>query len=262
MPGARTEHRRKNRRNINGTSTEHRRNIDGTSNNLRMRPAPNPGRAGPRRHRKGPKATTTQTEKEILRFRWNAPPPAPPLDLCHRTQLQGVWDEAIVAATEGAKATAAERARGALDRGRRANRLLGSADLARGAPIAEVALRAGATKSLVLGFARPRVDEQLKVGRAPIRALANVRRAFDKAAKQAARQGGGCPPAGMPAAGQGRPAARGSRSRPPGPNARRPLRGGGRGAAWRNISRLQYRLAAKAGSLIHCRNGVIVAATV
>ena len=49
---------------------------------------------------------------------------------CHRTQ--GVWDEAIVAATEGAKGTAAERAWCALDRGRRANRLLGPADLARG----------------------------------------------------------------------------------------------------------------------------------
>ena len=78
-------------RNIDGTSTEqrnigtseHRRNIDGTSDNLRTRPAPDLGRAGPRRHRKGPKATTTETEKYILRFRRNAPaPPGPrPLDL-------------------------------------------------------------------------------------------------------------------------------------------------------------------------------------
>ena len=77
------------------------------------------------------------------------------------------------------------------------------ADLVQGAPVAEVALRAGATKALVLGFAR--VDEELKVDRAQIRALAKVavkaRRAFDKAAKQAAPQGGICPPAGMP--GQG-----------------------------------------------------------
>ena len=54
-------------------------------------------------------------------------------------------------------------------------------------------LRAGATKSLVLGFAR--VDGQLDVGRAPIRALAKatakVRRAFAKAAGKAAQQGGG-----------------------------------------------------------------------
>ena len=74
MDGTSTEQSTEHRRN-NGTSTEHRRNIDGTSNNLRTRPAPNPGRAGPRRHRKGPKATTTQTEKQILRFRRNAPHP-------------------------------------------------------------------------------------------------------------------------------------------------------------------------------------------
>ena len=74
MDGTSTEQSTEHRRN-NGTSTEHRRNIDGTSNNLRMRPAPNPGRAGPRRHRKGPKATTTQTEKQILRFLRNAPHP-------------------------------------------------------------------------------------------------------------------------------------------------------------------------------------------
>ena len=128
---------------------------------------------------------------------------------CQRTQW--VWDEAIVAATEGAKGTAAEGAWGALDRGSRADHLLGSADFAHGAPIAEVALRmrmrAEATKSLVLGFAR--VDGKLKVDRAQIRALAKVavkaRRAFDKAAKWASPQGGICPPAhaaaGMP--GQG-----------------------------------------------------------
>ena len=77
-----------------------------------------------------------------------------------------------------------------MDRERKANHLLGSKELVQGAPVAEVALRAGATKSLVLGFAR--VDEQLKVDRAPIRALTKVavkaRRAFDKAAKQAAQQ--------------------------------------------------------------------------
>ena len=120
---------------------------------------------------------------------------------CHRTQ--GVRDEAIVAATKGAKGTAAEGAWGALDRGSRVDHLLGSEDLVHGAPIAEVALRAEATKPLVLGFAR--VDEKLKVDRAQIRALTKVavkaRRAFDKAAKQAAPQGGICPPAGMP--GQG-----------------------------------------------------------
>ena len=116
-----------------------------------------------------------------------------------------MWDEAILAATEGTKGTAAERAWGALDRGRRANHRRGSADLVHGAPVSEVALRAGATKSLVLGFAR--VDEQLKVDRAPIRALTKAavkaRRAFDKAAKQAAQQGGGCPPAGMHMPGKG-----------------------------------------------------------
>ena len=91
---------------------------------------------------------------------------------CHRTR--GGWDEviAIAAATEGAKGTAAEGAWGALDRGRRVNHLLGSADLVHGAPIAEVAQRAGAATPLVLGFAR--VDEQLKAGRAPIRALTKV----------------------------------------------------------------------------------------
>ena len=61
-------------------------------------------------------------------------------------------------------------------------------------------MRAEATKSLVLGFAR--VDGRLKVDRAQIRALtkatAKARRAFGKAAKQAAPQGGICPPAGMP----------------------------------------------------------------
>ena len=69
---------------------------------------------------------------------------------CHRTQ--GVWDEAIAAAAEGARGAAAERAWGALDRERKANHPLGSADLVQGAPVAEfeVALRAGATKSLVL----------------------------------------------------------------------------------------------------------------
>ena len=113
-----------------------------------------------------------------------------------------MWDEAIAAATEGAKGTAAERAWGALDRERKANHLMGSADL-----VQEVALRAGATKSLVLGFAR--VDEQLKVDQAPIRAPTEVadkaRRAFDKAAKQAAQQGGSCPWAhtGMPGLGSG-----------------------------------------------------------
>ena len=65
--------------------------------------------------------------------------------------------------------------------------------------------RAGAANSLVLGFAR--VDGQLEVDRAPIRALTKVavkaRRAFDKAAKQAAQQGGSCPPAGMPSLGSG-----------------------------------------------------------
>ena len=48
---------------------------------------------------------------------------------------------------------------------------------------------------------RIQVDEQLKVGRAPIRALTKVaakaRRAYDKAAKQAAQQGGNYPPAGV-----------------------------------------------------------------
>ena len=78
-----------------------------------------------------------------------------------------------------------------------------------GAPIAEVALRAEATKSLVLGFAIARVDGRLKAGRAQIRALAKVavkaRRAFEKAAKQAAQQGGVRPPvpAGMPGQGAG-----------------------------------------------------------
>ena len=74
-----------------------------------------------------------------------------------------------------------------------------------GAPIAEVALRAEATKPLVLSFAR--VDERLQVDRAPIRALTKAavraRRAFEKAAKQAAQQGGVCPPAGMPGQGAG-----------------------------------------------------------
>ena len=110
-----------------------------------------------------------------------------------------------MAATEGAKGTAADRAWGALDRGCSVNHLLGSAGLVHGAPVAEVALRAGATKPLVLGFARG--DEQLKVDRAPIRALTKVavkaRRAFDKAATQAAIQGGGCPPTGMPDQGAG-----------------------------------------------------------
>ena len=68
MDGTSTEQSTEHRWN-NGTSTEHRRNFDGTSNNLRMRSAPNPERAGPQRHRKRPKATTTQTEKQILRFR-------------------------------------------------------------------------------------------------------------------------------------------------------------------------------------------------
>ena len=48
-----------------------------------------------------------------------------------------------------------------------------------------MALQAGATKPLVLGFSR--VDEKLEVDRAPIRALPEVavkgKRAFDKAAK-------------------------------------------------------------------------------
>ena len=162
---------------------------------------------------------------------------------CHRTQ--GVWDdhEAIAAATEGAKGTAAERARAALDRGRKANHLLGSADLVHGAPIAhaEVALRAGATKSLVLGFAR--VDGQLKVDRAPIRALAKAAakarrllrlliRLPNRAAPAAAP---GPAPAGM------RHARPGIRSRPPG--ARRP-RGGGRRDEWRGLVRMRYCLVA------------------
>ena len=60
----------------------------------------------------------------------------------------------------------------------RGGRLPGSAELVQGAPVAEVALRprveAIATKSLVLGFAQPRVNGQLEVGRAPIWALAKV----------------------------------------------------------------------------------------
>ena len=98
-----------------------------------------------------------------------------------------------------------ERAWSALDRASKlkVGHLLGSAELAQGAPVAEVALRARATKPLVLGFSQ--VDEQLKVDRAPTRALTKVavkaKRAYDKAAKQAAQQGGGCPPAGIP--GQG-----------------------------------------------------------
>ena len=52
-----------------------------------------------------------------------------------------------------------------------------------------------------------RVHERLKVDRAQIRALTKVavkaRRAFEKAAKQAAQQGGVCPPAGMPGQGAG-----------------------------------------------------------
>ena len=56
-----------------------------------------------------------------------------------------------------------------MDRERKANHLLGSAELVQGAPVSEVALRAGAAKSLVLDFTR--VGEQLKVDRAPIRAL-------------------------------------------------------------------------------------------
>ena len=105
------------------------------------------------------------------------------------------WDEAVSAATDGAKGAATERAWGALDRAGKAGHLLGSADLVQGAPVAEVALRAGATEPLALGFAW--VDGQLKVDRVPIRALAKAalkaRRAFDKAAKQAAQQGGSCP---------------------------------------------------------------------
>ena len=63
-------------------------------------------------------------------------------------------------------------------------------------------------RSLCLGFARGRVDEQrkLKAGRAPIRALTEVavkaKRAYGKAANQAAQLGGNGPPAGVPAAGQ------------------------------------------------------------
>ena len=112
---------------------------------------------------------------------------------------------AIVAAAEGAAEAAAEAAWGALDRGRRAGHLLGSAVLERGAPIAEVALWAEAAKSLVLGSAR--VDERPGVGRAQIRALAEVavqaRGAFEKAASQ---QGAWClppAPAGMPGQGAG-----------------------------------------------------------
>ena len=121
---------------------------------------------------------------------------------CTAIAPRGCGDEAIAAATGGAKGTTAERAWGALDRDRKASRLLGSAELVQGAPVAEfeVALQAPAkaTKPLVLGFAR--VDGQLKVDRAPVRALDKVaikgRRAFDKAAKQAAQQGGirSCPP--------------------------------------------------------------------
>ena len=110
-----------------------------------------------------------------------------------------MWDEAITAATEGANGTAGNLAWGALDRASKASHPMGSADLVQGAPVAEVALRAGATKSLVLGFQlRAWVDEQLKVDRALIRALTKAavkaQRAFDKAAGKAARQGGGCPP--------------------------------------------------------------------
>ena len=124
---------------------------------------------------------------------------------------------------------------GALDRASKVGHvhLLGSAGLVQVAPVAEVALRSGATKSPVLGFAR--VDAQLKVDRAPIRAprptkvdvAVKARRAFDKAAKQAAREGGGCPPAGIPGLGSGAgpltPAAPAAGSW-----------GGGRRAEWRS----------------------------
>ena len=78
----------------------------------------------------------------------------------------GGWDEAIAVDTKGAKGTAAERAWGTLDRECKASHPLGSAELVQGAPVVEVALHAGATKSLVLGFAW--VDEQLKVDQALI----------------------------------------------------------------------------------------------
>ena len=58
---------------------------------------------------------------------------------------------------------------GRLGQGAQGQPLLGSAELVQGAPVSEVALRAGAAKSLVLDFTR--VGEQLKVDRAPIRAL-------------------------------------------------------------------------------------------
>ena len=103
-----------------------------------------------------------------------------------------------------------------------------------GVPIAEVALRAGETKPLVLGFTRVDGHGQLKVDRAQIRALTKV--------------------AGK-ARGDARP---GIRIRPP--DARR--RGGGRWAEWRRRARTQYCLAAKAGPPTQCHNGVIVAATV
>ena len=70
--------------------------------------------------------------------------------------------------------------------------------MVQGAPVEEVALRARATKPPALGF-----------DRAPTRALNKVavkaRRAFDKAAKQAAQQGGSysCPPIGRPGLGSG-----------------------------------------------------------
>ena len=84
--------------------------------------------------------------------------------LLHCQRTEGVWDEAIPAAIEGAKGVVAEGAWRALDRASKVGRLPGLVGLVQGAPVAKVPLRAGTMKPLAFGFAR--ADGQLEVGRA------------------------------------------------------------------------------------------------
>ena len=99
MPGAWTEHRRNNRRNIDGT-TEHRRNIDGTSTELRITHERAPPRTrggwGPEGTGKALKPPQPKRKSKFYVFDGTPSPPlcacqaAPgPVDMCF--QLQWPW---------------------------------------------------------------------------------------------------------------------------------------------------------------------------
>ena len=87
LPGARTGHRRNNRRDIDGT-TEHQRNNGGTSNNLRIRPPRTRGGRGPEGTGKALKPPQPKRKSKFYVFDGTPLPPGPSAWV--RPQMQGI----------------------------------------------------------------------------------------------------------------------------------------------------------------------------